>query len=187
MANMDKLNSQLNFDNFDVMDVIKFVLEHQNPLINLALILVSLFVAGGMFNDYRAKVQSLNTQMAQAQEKIGVIKDHDEAVGDLNNFKSALPKKLNEFELIGVISRYAKFYHVHIPSLSPADNQDMGLYDVISVTFSATTDDFKNILFFLRKIEKSDFPLRVDSWSGQEDGKGEISFSVKISAVLIHT
>ncbi len=97
---------------------------------------------------------------------------------DINNFKSSLPNKLNEFELIALISKYAKLQHVAITSLSPAESKDMGLYDVINVSFEAMCDGFKDMILFLRKIEKSEFPLRVDSWSGHEAENGKITFSI---------
>ena len=100
-------------------------------------------MVGGMFNDHRIKDQDLRTQMSQAQEKLEVLKARDAAIKDLNNFKSSLPKKLNEFELITLISNYAKLYHVTITSLSPAESKDMGLYDIINVSFNAESDNFK--------------------------------------------
>ena len=71
-----------------------------------------------MFNDYHIKEQDLRARMSQAQEKLEAIKARDAAIQDFNNFKSSLPKKLNEFELITLISNYAKLYHVTIILLS---------------------------------------------------------------------
>ena len=139
-----------------------------------------------MFNDHRTKDQGLHTQMSQAQEKLEAIKTRDAAGQELDHFKSSLPKKINEFELITLISNYAKLYHVTITSLSPAESKDMGLYDAINVRFEAVSSDFKNMMLFLRKIEKSSSPLTVNTWSGHEGDDGKISFDIEISAVHIH-
>jgi len=187
MLNLDKLNSLLSgIKDLDAAQLIRTLSEHQNSLIKLVLIIASLLMAGLMFNDHRIKDQGLRARMSQAEEKLEVLKARDAAKGDLNNFKSSLPNKLNEFELITLISNYAKLHHVTITSLSPAESKDMGLYDVINVSFDAVSDNFKDAILFLRKIEKSNFPLSVDLWSGHEAENGKITFSIKISAVLIH-
>ena len=187
MIDLNKLNSQLStIKDMDVAQLIAIAKEHQNSLIKFALIVGSLLMVGRMFNDHRIQGQLLRVQMSQAQEKLEVLKARDATIRDLDDFKSSLPKKLNELELISLISNYAEAQHITIASLSPAESKDMGLYDVISLSFSATADHFKELILFLRKIEKSNFPLRVDSWSGYETDQGKITFAIVISAVLIH-
>ena len=187
MLNLDKLNSQFNdLKDLDVAELINILKEHQNFLIKLVLIMGSLLMVGGMSNDHRIKDQNLRTQLSQAQEKLEVLKARDGVIGDLNNFKSSLPQKLNEFELITLISNYAELHHVTITSLSPAESKDMGLYDIINISFNATSDNFKDMILFLRKMEKSNSPLRVGLWSGHEEEKGKITFEIAMSAVFIH-
>lgn len=188
MVDLDKLKTQFNtIKDLDTTEIIKILGEHQDFLIKLALIVGSLWMLMGMFNDYHVKDQSLRTRMSQAQEKLEVVKARDAAMEDLNNFKSSIPKKLSEFELIALISNYAGLHHVTINSLSPAGSKDMGLYDVINISFSAASDNFKDMLLFLRKIEKSKFPLKINSWSGRQVDNGKITFEIEMSAVLIHS
>jgi len=186
MINPNKSTSPFNIKDMDVAQLIRLLGEHQNSLIKLVLIIGSLLMAGGIFNDHRVKEQDLRSLTSQAQEKLGVLNARDAAIQNLNHFKSSLPKNLNESELITLISNYAKSHHVIITSLSPAESKDMGLYDIISINFEAVSDNFKEMVLFLRKIEKSNFPLRVDSWSGHKAENGEITFAIGISAVLIH-
>jgi hypothetical protein len=187
MADFNKLKSQLDLKSLDLVQITRILNDHQHTVIKYALIIGSLFAAGVMFNDHRTKEQGIRAQMTAVQEKIDAIKARDASIKDISTFQSSLPKKLNEFELITLISGYAKSYHVNIPSLSPAESQDMGLYDVIIVKFDAMSDNFKDMVLFLRKIEKSEFPLKIDAWSGSQDQNGNITFTITISAVLIHT
>jgi hypothetical protein len=187
MGIFDKLNSDFDLKNAGSVDhIIKNLGEYQNSLINVGLIVVTLIIAGVMFNDHRTKDQGLRLQMSQAQDKIEAVKARDAAIQNFNNFKSSLPKKLSEFDLITLISDYAKLYHVTISSLSPAESQDKGLYDVINVNFDAESDDFKGMMLFLRTIEKSNLSIRINSWSGKEEPDGKINFDAKIRAVVIH-
>jgi hypothetical protein len=188
MIDPKKLNSQISFKDLDLDKLTKALSEHQNSVIKLVLVIGALLLAGVMFNGNRVKVQALKLQVSKAQQKLDAFKARDAAVGNLNAFKSSLPKRINEFELITLISNYAKSYNVTIPSLSPGESKDMGLYDAIDISFSASSDSFKNMMLFLRKIEKSDLPLRVNSWAGDEaeDGTITFTFQIDISAVLIH-
>jgi hypothetical protein len=180
------LNSSFDFKDLDTGKLVKIFKGHRNSIIKIALILGSLLMAGMIFNDHRIKEQNLRSRIVQIQQKLEVVIARDEAIQDLNNFKSSLPNKLSEFELITLISKYAKSQHVVITSLSPAESRDMGLYDMISIRFDVVSDDFKDIMLFLRDIENSKFPLRVDSWSGHEAEDGKIAFEIEINAVLIH-
>jgi len=187
MINLDKMNSKFDLQNMDAAQLAKALSTHQNSLIKLVLIVGSLLCVGVMFNNYRISGEGVRTKMSQAQDKLDAIKGRDAAVQDLNGFKSSLPKKINEFELITLISNYAKASHVIITSLSPAESKDMGLYDIINVNFNGVSDNFKSMMIFLRKIEKSQSPLMINSWSGHEGDGGQITFVIQISAVIIHT
>jgi hypothetical protein len=174
-------------NNLDAAQVLKTLAEHQNTFIKLILIVGTLIYGGIIFGDYRSKDQGVHTSMSQLQDKLAAVKTRDAALKELNGFKSSLPKKINEFDLITMTSNYSKLCHVAIISLAPAESKDMGLYDVINISFSAVADNFKDMMLFFRKIERSDFPLRIDLWSGHEADGGKISFSIQVSAVLIHT
>jgi hypothetical protein len=186
MVDLKKINSQFSLKGIDATQLTGIIREHQKSLIKIILVIGSLVMAGVMFNDNRIKDQDLHSRMSQGQQKLEVIKARDAAVGELNSFKSSLPQKLNEFGLITLISDYAKSNHVTITSLSPAESKDMGLYDAMNIHFEAVSDNFKSMMLFLRNIEKSDAPIRIDTWSGHEVENGKINFTIAISAVLIH-
>jgi len=185
MIDLEKLNSQIDLKNIDPAKIISALAGHQNNLIKIVLIAGSLFAAWLMFNQYHGKEQSLHLQLSQLQQKIGVIKARNASNEDLNNFRSALPPKINEFDLITLLSNYVKLHHVTITSLSPAESKDMGLYDVINVKFVGQAYDFKSLMFFLREIEESKSSLMINSWSGHEEENGKIDFTISISAVVI--
>ena len=186
MIDLNKL-SQFNVNDIDTEKIVSVLLEHQNTLIKVLLVAVSLFFLVNMFNGHRLKEQNLRKQMSDVQDKLLAIKTRDASTGELNSFMSAFPKKLNEFELIGIVSNCAKSNHISIPSLSPSLSKDMGLFDEIDIGFVAQADSFKEMELFLRKVEESNASIRIDSWTGQENEKGQISFSVNLSAVIMHS
>ena len=186
MSSINKTSSKFDINNMDAEQLTRALSEHQNTVIKLALIIGTLILVVMMFNDHHNKDRAIHAQISQVQLKLGAINNHGTAIQNLKDFQSSLPQKLNEIELITLISNYAKDGQVTISSLNPTESKDMGLYDFINVSFNAQSDDFKSMMLFLRKIEKSTFPLRIDTWSGHEDDSGKITFEVNVSAVLIH-
>ena len=186
MGNLDKLKS-FSSDDLDAAKLTQALSEHQMAIIKFVLIAGSLVLAVMMFNDHRSKDSDLHMRISQVQRKLEAIKARETTTRNFNGFKSSLPKKLNEIELISLVSNYAKSSHVTIASLTPAESKDTGLFDLINLSFDAGSNDFKGMMFFLRKIESSEFPLRINAWAGHEEEDGKMTFQVSISAIIIHT
>lgn len=186
MSNLDRLKSQVNLKDVSVAQITQALSGNHNALIKLVVVVIALVLAGGMFNDYHKRDQEVRAQMAQVQQKLDAIKSRDAAIGNFNDFKSSLSKDLNETDLITLISNYAKSYRVTIASLSPAQSKDMGIYDLINLNFDAVSENFRIMMMFLRKIETSEYPLRINTWSGNETDDGKMTFRIEISAVIIH-
>jgi len=185
MADLEKLTSQL--QSMDMAQFADALTENQNTLFKGILVVGSVALGVMMFNDHHAKEIALKTKMTQMQQKLDTIKSRDAAIKDLDDFKASIPKKINEFELITLISDYTKIYNITISSLTPAESKDMGLFDLINVSFDLKADNYKDMMLFLREIEKSNFSLRINSWSGHEEDDGKMIFVIEISAVLVHT
>jgi len=187
MANIENLKTDFDINNIDLKKILLLIDQQKNTFVKIVLIVGSLLVAGLIINDYHAKVQAFNAKISMAQKKIQVLKVRDVAVQNFNDFQSSLPPKLSEVDMITVVSDYAKSCNITVNSLSPADVKDMGLYDQINVKLEAQSNIFKDMMLFLRKIERSHYPLRIESWTGRENADGKIAFTVLISAVLIHS
>jgi len=179
------MTPQLNLKNIDADKIMGPLSGQQNNLVKIGLIAGSLALIWLMFSNYRGSDQQMLARLAQEQEKLDDIKASDAANKDLDDFKSSLPPRITEFDLIGLISNYVKLHHVTITSLSPAESRNMGLYDIISVKFAAEADDFKSLMFFLKEIEDSKSSLLISSWSGHETDSGKIDFTIAINEVQI--
>ena len=186
MSNFDKLKS-FSSDDLDAAKLTQALSENQMAIIKFVLIVGTLILAGMMFNDHRIKDGDLHMRISQVQRKLEAIKARETTIRNFNGFKSSLPKKLNEVELISLVSNFAKSSHVTIASLTPAESKDMGLFDLINLSFDAESNDFKGMMFFLRRVEASEFPLRINTWTGHEEEDGKMTFQVSISAIIIHT
>ncbi|MDE2223034.1 MAG: hypothetical protein KGK03_08190, partial [Candidatus Omnitrophica bacterium] len=136
----------------------------------------------------RSKAEALHRQVAREQAKLNVINELNKSVQNFKEFQSSLPRRLNEFELATQISKDADQYHINLPSFNSAvPSKDKGIYDVREFGFEATADNFRDAMLFLRKVEKSQPPLKVNNWSGHENPDGSITFDIDISAVHIHS
>lgn len=192
MIGLDKINSKFDLNNlkFDVNDldftrIVDTIVEHHKAY-SVVLIIVALLVAWFLYKDYHTKEQSWQLKITQAQSKLSAIDVRDAAVKQLKDFKAAQPKEMNEYELINQLSNLANQYNVVITSLNPAEKKDMGMYDSIDVRFTVEADNFRDTMLFLRNIEISKFPFRLNGWSGRADTGGRISSDIQISAIHMH-
>ena len=185
MSDLGKLSSSL--QNMDMAQFADALTENQNTLLKGVLIVGAIALAVVMFNDHRQKDAALHARMTLLQQKLDTIKSRDAAVKGLTDFKASIPQKINEFQLITLISDYTKLYNISISSFTPAESKDMGLFDQVNVVFDLRADSYKDMMLFLRKIEKSTYSLRINSWTGHEEGDGRINFVIDLSAVLVHT
>jgi hypothetical protein len=192
MIGLDKINSKfdlnkLQFDlkEMDFNHLLDNLAEH-NKAYSFILIIAALIVAWLLYKDYHVKEQAWHTKTTQAESKMVVIENRDAAVKNMNEFKASQPKEMNEYELITQLSNFANQYNVVITSLNPAEKKDMGLYDSVDVRFTIESDNFKNTMLFLRNIEISNFPFKINGWSGHADDKGKITSEIQISAVHLH-
>jgi len=182
----DKLNPEFDINNIDFKQLIALYGDKLSLGIKIILGAGSLILTMMFFNGYQAQDKALHVKISQVRQKLEVLKTRDAAVENLNNFKSSLLPKIDESRLITIVSDDAKEFNVTFNSLTPNDSRDMGLYDVINISINAVSDNFKDMMLFLRKIERSDYPIRIDSWSGSEGEDGKITFMIQINAVLIH-
>jgi len=184
MSEPQKLNTQIDLNNIDLNQIVQILTEYRNTALKLAVIIGALVVAGMMFNDCHTKEQVLRARISQVQQKLDVIASQQQAVKNLDDFKASFSKGINEDKIIPQITGYATAHGVSISSLSPTESQDMGLYDVIKVQLLGAAPDYKAMVLFLRDIEKSPYLFKVDLW--EANGRGEVDFTMEISAVHVH-
>jgi hypothetical protein len=176
----------LELKDIDGEELLILLQEHQHTLIKSFLIIVTLWMLVGMFNNAQSKEKALRAKIAQGQQKLTVLAARNIAVSDLAKFKSSFSHKLTENEFITLVSNYAKSNQVTIVSLSPAESKDMGLYDLLNISLDVVCNDFKQMEMFLRGMEKANSSIRVDSWAVHEGADGQIISEVGISAVGFH-
>ena len=184
MINLDKINTPAGANNSNFSKTLKLLGENQK-IIHILFFVGTLLVAWGIFKDYRTKETALRARMAQEQGKLGVIQSRQAAIQEVSNFKSSLPTELSVFDLITLVSNEARSHNTKIVSYAPNQSKDMGLYDAINVSFTVESDNFKDMMRFLRKIEKSNSPIVVNTWSGHQENE-KILFTMTISIVHIH-
>jgi len=184
MLNLDKIQ-KIDINNIDVKEVQKLLIANQKMVV-IVLMALSLAFVWKMYGESNQKQKLLRNKITQEQAKLSVIQARQDAINQLADYKASIPKPLNVFDVITLISTDAKQSHTSIVSYTPSQTHDLGTYSVIDVNFTVASDDFKSMMLFLRKIEKSKFPVVVNSWSGQEGDDGKISFTMAIRAVLIH-
>jgi hypothetical protein len=185
MSELNKIKSPFSLSNLDSDTLLNPLTEHQSLLVKIGVVVGALIIAGLLFNDHHIKDQLLQNKMTQVNEKLEAIKDRNTAVQAVVKFKSSLPPKISENDLIDLITNYVRTFHVNITALSPPQSGRSNLYDTLNVTINGESANFKNMMLFIRAVEGPKSPLEINSWSGREDENGKMSFTMQISVVEI--
>ena len=124
-------------------------------------------VIGGLmvFNGYRERVAGYQRQMQDLQDKMDVVRRHERSLKALKVFWAALPGELEDNKLIIQLTEYAVKNNVDIINYAPGQSKNEKLYDSSRVRLSVSAGSFKDLLAFMRMIERSPYSLRVESFS----------------------
>jgi len=119
-----------------------------------------------IFDGYRARAAGYEQEMKRLQEKTDVVGRHDLSRKALKDFFAALPRPLEDEQLIGQITDYAAQNNVAILNYAPGPSKSGKLYDSSRMRLSVSASTFNDLLAFVRTIERSPYFLKVESLTG---------------------
>lgn len=159
----DLKNIDLNdLRNIDVEDIKNVLLSRLDITINIALIGLTLFGTIYIFNWHRGKTSQLQNKIIELEEKKQIVKHHTKIKKEFDAFVDAFPSFMTKDELGKKLSEYAVDNNVQIISFSPQENKNKGLYDISSFKLRASSTEFKDLILFLKDIEKAPYSIRVN-------------------------
>ncbi len=149
----------------NVTKILQMLAEHKVKVMVAGFAMAA--VIGGLmiFNGYRAQAVEHQQQMQGFQEKMDVIGRYKRSLKTLNDFFASLPAQLEDDKLITQLTEYAVKNNVDIINYAPGQSKNEKLYDSSRVRLSVSAGSFKDLLAFMRMIERSPYSLRVESFS----------------------
>ena len=190
---IEKLNS-MNISELKNIDIgkLKEILRHSPKIIaNLVMIAASIFAVITLFNRSALNEKKFKANTVKYEEKLKAVKNQENIKQQLDNFTTSFPKSVGGSQLIDKFSELASSRNVHILSFSPTNEKSNNFLHQITVDLSIESNDYKNIILFVKDIEDFPFALRLEKFSARlsdafnqnrqpKEKKEEISITAEI-------
>ena len=164
-----------NFDKFELKDFkdikisqVKEALKN-NPavFINISLIGITIFATIYTIQQGKNSAEKLKEEISQLKEKQTIVNAQKEIQKEHDDFLAKFPKALPVNQLIEKITDFAVRHSVQILSFLPNQESSYPGYKLSTFQIHVTSDNYRNIIFFIRDIEESSYALRLERWFGK--------------------
>ncbi len=191
---MDLKNINIDLKSIDLASFKRILTQRQDIAANLALVLFSFFLMFRIYSDRQHEAVVLKTRVADLEQKIEAISQHEKAAQELDGFVKALPEGIAPSNIIDKLNDFAEKRKVRIESFLPAGSQSQALYEKSSVLLNISADSYQDLWLFVYDIETSPYNLRVDRFSGssqsirqgpgtQQSGQEKLYAQMEITAI----
>lgn len=177
---IEKLNS-INLEDLKKIDINQFKdLLRRSPVIvlNIVFVLGSCFTALTLFNKAMSDEKKMKASNASYEEKLEAVKKQKKAKEELDQFAANFPKELVGRQLIDKFSELATNRNVHILSFSPAKEKSDQYSILTTVNLSIESNDYKNIILFVKDIENFPFAVRLEKFSAEMRSSIETNINI---------
>ena len=166
---VEKLNST-SLSSIKEMDLeaLKNILRNSPQFIlNLAIVVISIFVSISFVTNGKNNEKKFKLNVTEYQEKLEAVKKQEDIKTKYNDFINKFPKSIQASQLIDRFSELAANRNVRILSFSPAKEKNNNYVQQITINLSIESNDYKNIILFVKDIEDYPYALRLERFSAQ--------------------
>lgn len=196
---IEKLNT-LNLQDLKKIDLSQLKdLLRRSPIfvLNIVFVLGTGFTAITLFNKAKLAVKEMTASNVSYEEKLIAVKEQRKMKQELDQFVNDFPKELIGRQLIDKFSELATSRNVHILSFSPTKEKSDQHSILTTVNLSIESDEYKNIILFVKDIESFPFAVRLEKLSAEmsssietnmnneEKEKNLINADIEVSSVRI--
>jgi len=171
------------------------LLKRKDILINIALVIVTLWGVNTILKNKTAETDRLKTEIEELAEKADAIIDYEKQKKINSAFDANTPKGFEGFtDLINKVSVLANSANVQILSFNPEEAERTDSFVREKVRFSIFAENYQNMLSFVQGIETAEEGLRIDYWSsletgndrGSKKGEGSKNYMLSLSSIKLN-
>ncbi|MCD4779375.1 MAG: type 4a pilus biogenesis protein PilO [Candidatus Omnitrophica bacterium] len=163
---LKKLNSidMQDLKNIDVGQLVDLLRSRVDLLANVIVVLLTIILA--VYWPIQSLKQKKDNQSSinQYKEKQDILDQHAVIESDYNAYVETFPKSVSSDQLTNIISIMAVKNSVQIVSFSPAQRNSNDYRDIINVRIQIASEDYANIILFVKDLEASEYSMRVERW-----------------------
>lgn len=153
--------------NIDAQQLGDMLRQRLDILLNSVLILVTIGAMAIAVKGCAKKSQTLTWEIKQQEERVEVVKESARLHGEYSTFLESFRKPVLVDQLINKLSEFAGARQVQILSFSPIKEKSDDYIKVAGVQINIVSENYKNIVLFMKDVEDAPYALRVGQWSAR--------------------
>lgn len=167
-----------------------YINRYKNKILNVAIIVVSLFTAYNIYKDQAKIIQNLNGNKQKEIEKNEILGNISKVDKKIRAYKAFMNKK-DVSLIIDNLGNIAENSNTKIISIKPDPDQTYPLYIKYAFNLGVEVDNYNTLGKFINKLEKSDdiYVIEGLSVSAEHTSKeGEIKgliINMRVSTFLL--
>lgn len=156
-----------NLKEFNVAKLKENFAKRPDIFINILLIALTLFATIYLYSYSFNRRSGLEREVQEMEGKLSVVEDYKRVETEYQAFVKAFPQAIQSDQLIARLSDFAVARNVQILAFSPAEKRSGDFFDQISVNINIASDNYENILAFLKDVESSSYSIFIQKWNGK--------------------
>jgi len=154
-----------NLKNIDVSQIKEKLQSRPDLLINLVLIITTLFAVFYTYKKNTTEAKMLKAEVGQLEQRMVVVEQGDRSQEEYDNFLTSFPESLPSDQIINKLSEFAGIHNIQILSFSPANAREENFTEQTTVQLNISSESYVDIVRFIKAIEDSPFSIRVDKFT----------------------
>ncbi len=167
------------------MKLIELASKHKNKILNFALFLLALIIAGNIYKQQVKDIESLKAKIELEIKKNGVLESISKLEKRINSYKKLLAKK-DASLIINTITNIARESGIKIVSIRPVSEQRYQEYIKFPFNLTLIASDYHALSKFISKVETYQDLYSVDSIDMRTVAQTkELSVNLRICSISI--
>ena len=179
-----------NIKAINVAQIKETMQKHPEIFINILLIPLTLFAIIYVYSGQRKEAQRLKDVITELKSKTGVVTRLGQTQKEYDEWVKKFPQTIAGDRLIDKISEFAVTHSVQITSYTPAKQKASGLIEQTTISINISSNNYDDIVAFVKDIEESPYTLKVEKWFGslaEERRSGGRNVPATVSPTILIT
>lgn len=160
----------------------------KSKILNLGIIILTLFIASNIYKSQAGNIASLNERKNTLLKKNAVLTDINQSEQKFNSYKGIINTK-EISSVLKTLSNLAQDLKINIISLKPLTEETRSAYVKYPFKLAVEAADYHSIARFIAKLENSADIYIIDNISlskrQAQDKTGKLNAEIRLSTILI--
>lgn len=166
------------------MDLTEAINKHKNRIFNIAVIILTVFIASNIYKKQGREVELLNAKKDAGTKKNSVLESISQLNNRINSYKNLLAKKDANL-VINTISNIAKALGIKIVSVKPAMEQRFADYTKYPFDLMVSAPNYHALGKFISGLESYNDIYFIEAFNiSFEKTTKELNITLRISSAI---